>query len=708
MFSKAVCLFTIAILFLHAGSIDAARAQEKKADKDQVVRLKAELFEVRAVVTDKRGKLIDNLGVEDFELLENNRPQRIEFFSKERLPQPAAVPSTANRPGISDSNPSRATKAPGRTVALFVDTLHLTQTSRMRVKQTLRQFIQEQLTDNDLAAVIVSGGQMGLFNQFTRDRRLLLYAVDKLAVGGQAVTGSNFTPYIAAAVQRGEPDALRVALEILRVEENLEVPPRMAEPLVRARARAVLQQAGYWRKAMLVTLRETVKRMADYPGQRIVALVTDGFSLTEDSGSYDTAELNQVISRANASGVVIYSVSAKGLMPPAMSDASNRFPTSPTLFSYLSGSERDLEQGMNALAKDTGGEAFFNSNDMKGLLKKALDNNELYYSLAYYPSSEGEGKDKYRKITLRVKGHPDYNVRAQKGYLASDLKPDPALAEQSPQRRLVQAMVAPLPTTTIGVSVSADFFESDADDRQATVQVHIDAAALEFKQQEGKASFDLDVAVFLIDSAGKLANSDSNTVRGSLTPEGLAVAKVNGLRYTARLALKPGIYQARVGVRENGTERIGTAAALVEIPDLKKNKPTMSGLFISAAEEASNQPAKNDSAWQLHNPTIKRGIPIFKKGGNLVCSFVVYNTSQGETDKEANMQVAIVRDTQVIYQGKWAPLKSNLLQQGKKGMLVGVQIKVAIDPGIYELQITVQDPKSKKPIQQSTLFEVIE
>src|SRR5215216_4311776 len=136
MLSKAVCLITITIFFLQAGAIDTVQAQEKKSNQDQVVRLKAELFEVRAVVTDKRGRLIDNLGVEDFELLENNRPQRIEFFSKERMPQPAPVPSTANRPGISESNPSRAAKAPGRTVALFVDTLHLTQMSRMRVKQT--------------------------------------------------------------------------------------------------------------------------------------------------------------------------------------------------------------------------------------------------------------------------------------------------------------------------------------------------------------------------------------------------------------------------------------------------------------------------------------------------------------------------------------------------------------------------------------------
>jgi len=55
------------------------QAQDKK-DKDQTIRLKSDLVQVRAVVTDKRGQLIGDLNKEDFELLENTRPQKYQFL----------------------------------------------------------------------------------------------------------------------------------------------------------------------------------------------------------------------------------------------------------------------------------------------------------------------------------------------------------------------------------------------------------------------------------------------------------------------------------------------------------------------------------------------------------------------------------------------------------------------------------------------------
>ena len=409
-----------------------AQTQEgsKPGPQDQVVKLKTDLFEVGAVVTDKRGKLIDDLKQEDFELLENGRPQHIEFFSKERLPQKAAA-ETPLRPPTAEANPALNPKAPGRTVVMFVDTLHLSAESQLRVRQTLRQFIQEQLTDNDLAAIILSGGQMGLFNQFTRDRRILLYAVDKMAIGGQAVHDTKFTPSIAAAVDRGDTEAIAVAIEVVKAEEMLDLPPQFARQYVEARARAILQETGHWRTLMLSTLKETVKRMAGYPGQRVIAFLSDGFSM-HSRGLYDTIELKRVISRANASGVAIYSISAKGLVPPPMFDASSRFPVSSRLSGYLSDSEKDLREGMNALAQDTGGKAFFNSNDMKGLLKQTLDDSRLYYALAYYPPNPEGGKDKTREITVRVTGHPEYEVRAQKHFLAADLKPESEAPSKTP------------------------------------------------------------------------------------------------------------------------------------------------------------------------------------------------------------------------------------------------------------------------------------
>src|SRR5258706_15987487 len=98
----------------------AYQSQKKPGDKDQV-RLKTDLFEVRAVVTDAKGRLVDSLRKEDFELLENNRPQTISFFSIEH----AATDVKSQPPSVKEnaSNPSanRAVASAGRTIVLFVD-----------------------------------------------------------------------------------------------------------------------------------------------------------------------------------------------------------------------------------------------------------------------------------------------------------------------------------------------------------------------------------------------------------------------------------------------------------------------------------------------------------------------------------------------------------------------------------------------------------
>jgi hypothetical protein len=389
-----------------------------------------------------------------------------------------------------------------------------------------------------------------------------------------------------------------------------------------------------------------------------------------------------------------------------MFDASLRTPTSPAYYSYSSASEEDLKQGLHALAKDTGGEVFFNTNDLTGTLKKVVDNNEVYYAIAYYPETKG-GKDKYRRISVRLKNHPDYKVRTQKGYLTSDLMPEKAVAAETPQKRLVNAIVSPLPVTAIGITASADFLETDGDDSQATVQVHIDATTIEYKEEFGRHTFDLDLLIFIFDESGKVAETINHELRGTLTPGRLALAKQNGFRYTTRVKLKPGQYQVRAGAREMGGERVGTATAFLEIPDLKKKKLAISGLFLSEAEAQGDQAAKQGENLDFFTAKVVRGVPVFKKGANLICSFIAYNTdAENEKDSEAMMQLVLTRDGQPVHEGEWKPIKSNLLARGETGSLVGLQLKLTVAPGLYELGIKVKEPKSKKFVQQAVLFEV--
>ena len=93
--TNALC-FSLLACTLSAQPADLAR-------QDQPVRLKADLIEVRAVVTDGNDRVVDNLKAEDFELLENGRPQQINFFSLERVGSERVAP-----PGVAVATAKRS------------------------------------------------------------------------------------------------------------------------------------------------------------------------------------------------------------------------------------------------------------------------------------------------------------------------------------------------------------------------------------------------------------------------------------------------------------------------------------------------------------------------------------------------------------------------------------------------------------------------
>ncbi|HWN97769.1 MAG TPA: VWA domain-containing protein [Blastocatellia bacterium] len=693
------------LLFALILTVSAPRqspAQAKQGEKDQTIKLSTELIEVRAVVADRQGKLIDGLTKEDFEVLENGRPQAISFFSIGRVAGKGDRVSVADNEALKTGRVS-SQESPARTVALFADTLHLSTISLLAMKQALRRYVDQQLSDQDLVALIPTTGTLGLAGQFTRDRRLLRYAIEKLGPG-PASNDSYFTPYLAAMVDRDDQDALRVATSIVEAEDRIPPPPSY----VRGRARQILSEAGYQSRATLLTLKAVAEAMAGLPGQRLIVLFSDGFTLWDGGGHINTSDVQSVVSRAVRSGVTIYSIDAKGLQPPAGFDASRpSMGSNPRIMSYISASENDLRDGLNALARDTGGEPFFNTNDLTGALQKALDNNRIYYSLAYYPSG-GNEKKAFRQIGVKVKTHPDYKVRTQKGYLASDVNKEKKEEQtQTPQQRLVHAIVAPLPVTTLGLVVEADYLESEADESQVSLHVSIDGEGLEYREQDGRYVFAMDVATMVFDASGNRVDGRSETINGNLLPERLALAKRTGYRYSRRFTLKPGLYQIRVGAREVNTDRIGTGWASVEVPNLARMKLTLSSILL--LDSSGDRPTS--SAKAAMDPVSSRfvqGIRFYRKADFLTYYFRIYcDLAKANPEADLQMQAGIFQGEKAAAQGNWQPVSARVLGKDKKSIAAGEEIKLGnLDAGVYELRIFVKDSASKRTVRQSVVFGV--
>lgn len=703
MFShRAIPPLLVAVVLACLTQGVAAQQQQPtppKPDEEDIIRVKTDLVQVRAVVTDRKGQLIDNLKQEDFEILENGVPQTVSFFTLERILNgtTAPIPDRSNPTVSVPSKEPLAARKPVRSIVLFVDTLHLSAVSLIRAKQQLKQFVDQLITDQDLVAIVTTSDSLGVLQQFMRDRRMLKYAIDKISLFNQS--SSFFTPYLAARVRNEDQEALGVAMQIMTKEEyggTMSPPPGV----VRGRAKQILEQESVMRRSTLQTLKAVSERISDLPGQRMIAFMSDGFTLFDEGGS-ERDDFTAATSRAARSGVVIYSFSPQGLTTPLEYTAAA--PIGGINFGmYMSQSQMDQQDLLRNLAADTGGQAYINSNDIAGQFKKMLDSNSIYYAFAYYPQ-DTIGK-KFRNLKVRVKNHPEYNVRTQRGYQPA--KEAETEVATTPQQKLFKAMISPLPVTTLGVTSSASFLEREDDDAQVTLQIHLDGKLLQYPLEEQKYSLHCEAAVVIFDRSGKLSTSFADPITAALTAEQLEKGKVNGYRYNKRLKLVPGLYQIRIGVRDVKGGLIGTSMSWVTVPDLQNKKLTLSGLFLG--KEHQEDSVQTTTAEQKSvGPSLIPGPASFKTREPIFYRFVLYNTL-GDADAAASLtiRVEVLQSGTTIYAGKWEPIGPRIVRSNKNGIELGGQMKMDIAPGVYTLRVTVKDTKSKHSAEQAIDLEL--
>jgi len=739
----------------------AVQTKPEEKPEDQRIKVRTELMEVRAVVTDRDGRIVENLAKDDFELLENGQPQEISFFSVSQVEsersESAAVKETGEPERATGQRPikERLSEPPVRTTLLYVDSLHLSFTSLNSVKQALRRFINERLTEQDMVALATSGQTLGLAQQFTRNKQILNYAIEQIRLGPVRFE-SLFTPYLAADVLADREDGMRLAVEIVRQEQNTECPCSLMCSLAYNKALQILAEDSFSRRNTLSILKDVASQMTDLPGKRMIVIFSDGFSMRDIHGNIYDNEIQSVISRAVRSGVVIYSIDAKGLRPPPIIDASRRLinpnafvgaetairltdpsavpaygttpdytivdarcpndPPDPRCFSPYAGQleatvntfEHEMLDGLSSVAKETGGKMFTDTNDLSGALGRAFDANRFYYVLSYYLPVHSDNLA-FREIKVRVRDHPEYSVRTARGFSLPDLAAKmEADSVKTPQQHLLRIMNEALPVTDLGVSARADFVEMEDDDKQVSLTVSFDGDRFEYREEGQHNIVELEILYVVYDSSGKQMEGTSALVEGRLTPDRLKQAQTHGFRFSRRLMLNPGVYQARIGVREVGTDRMGTATAWMEVPELAQDKLEMSSLILSNPLDRTPMDTEGMDVSELEQIRMVQSIPLFERGDFFDYSFRVYQGLQASERTDVEWMPELFREGRRIREGDWVPISIETGDLDSKGWFdVYGEVDISeFDSGVYELRVSVRDSRSDKTVQRATVFSV--
>ena len=725
-FLALACLATALLLCLLVDSpVGHGQTNGRVQDQSDVLRVYTEIVQTDVMVFDKQGRFVDGLKSSDFELRIDGAPKQVEFFEKVTAGSiNEEMQIAAARGSARAQSPSTKAPAPldrGRPIFFYVDDLHLDLPAWQATQKLIKHFIDNEMRQNDEAAIASASGQIGFLQQMTDNKAVLRMALERLKV----------RPYSVRDFERPtmtESQALLLTnydyeLTNYFIETTIRLNPGMtrdtAASLVDVRARALAKESGAVATNTLIGLEALIKSANALPGRKLIFFISGGF-LLDDRNSDSRNRLLRVTSAAARSGVVIYSMDARGLVA-TLGDisAQTEFDVSGTLQRANSGELHASQDGLSALAADTGGKAVFNTNSLEPGLGRALKETSTYYLLAWKPDQKSQ-QSKFRRIEVKVVGRPDLTVQVRRGFFDREPEaPKTAKSEKSgnekkaaevlksPEAELRKEILAPYPARDIPVALNLTYLNNAPKGVMLSTALEVANEFFSFVPANEKYNALVTVAGSVFDDKGNVGAGFSNRV--TIQSPSLESIKDGGdLTYGYPVYIKPGLYQVRVGVRDERTGRSGTAHGWIEIPDLFVGQLALSSLMLGsrkATPETTNASAISDT---LPNPVALSIDHRFSPDGFLRFMVLVYNAALAPTDSRPDIavQVQIVRDEQPVTTTALKKISVEGISDLTKIPYAAEVSLNGLPAGRYLLQVSVVDRISKKSASQQTRFEI--
>ena len=725
-----VCLLAWLLLCApvgHGQNPNAAQPGPQRQGQPEVLRVYTDLVQTDVMVFDKQGHFVNGLKSSDFELRIDGQPKPVEFFEKitagsiDEESQIAAARGASTRlEGNKSNGPAPLDR--GRPIFFYVDDMHMDLPSLVATRKLIARFIDKEMGQNDEAAIASANGQIGFLQQLTDNKAVLRAALARLKLRPYAVRDYERPPmseYQGLRITQGDADIMGYFVDAT-LRENPGMTAETAEAIVASRARALVQQGAYITVSTFTGLEGLVRSANKLPGRKLVFFVSGGF-LIDDLNSDLRYRLQRITSAAARSGVVIYSIDARGLIA-SLTDASD--PGQPDPSGRLQrGAMSEIsatQDGMNALASDTGGKATFNTNALEPSLRRALNETSNYYLLAWKPDTQTQQTSKFRHIEVKVIGKPNLIVQVRRGFFDQEPETvkksakasksrttkarDESEAARAPEVELRKVMTAPYPDRGIPISLSLNYIHTPGKGALLSTVLQAPNEFFSFEPVNGKPTAVVTVAGTVFDDKGNPGAAFSNRVTIA-APSAEAAREGHDLTYGYPVYVSPGLYQVRVGVRDEKTGRTGTAHGWIEIPDLSSGQLALSSLLMGLRA----QPEISTASTERNVPLVDLSVAHnFSANGYLRFLVIVYNAAIASTDAKPDVaiQVQLVRDNQPV-------VTAALKKVAVKDLVDLTRIPYAAElslsglpPGRYVLHVTVVDRVAKKSASQETRFDL--
>ena len=440
---------------------------------------------------------------------------------------------------------------------------------------------------------------------------------------------------------------------------------------------------------VLATLRRTLAALAQGRGRKSILLYSRGF--LEDSD----ATAREVAAAAREANAAVYFIDARGLQAqPGTLTAADPGTPNPSDFGQTGFEAGVMESGgAQALAEETGGLSFRNTNDLGAAGARVAGESRAYYLLGFQPRAGKKPGDWHQlKVAVTREG---LTVRTRKGYTLSASTGSPA-REAPAAGKPAAVMTAALDSseTADGIPLRAMAFVFEPRPKKRTrvlVAAEFDARGLRVEGSGGGRTARLLFSVAVTHRDTGVMEESHEQVEMRL-PEG----EVAGWRSLAReFDLAAGVAQARVVLRDPRAGIMGAVSHRFEVPSpdaLRLTTPILTNR-VERGEGADDKPRAAIA--------IDR---VFRPGGLLYCEFEVLGAPADPVLRAPRVSAGVeirAADGRIVRKAEPTPIATDL--RGRLVRLIGIGMD-GLPEGDYELVLDARDEVSGTHIERHEPF----
>src|SRR3989440_10303697 len=611
---KTFSIFTAAGLLLQAAAPVMAQQSGQTGRNEARIQVGGELVLVKVVAHHKKGNLVRDLKKGDFTVFEDGKKQEISTFDFENVDQLAtagaaeAIVSGAAGPGrllrsVKKAAPSLDARD-RRLILLFFDFSAMDPEQIERSVDAAKKFVDTKMQPADLMALVSLATNMRVDLDFTDEKTKLLAALTAYNSGqGQGFENGNTGSAEGAAETSGAFSADDTDFNTFSADRKL------------------------------LALQSLMQALGKLPQKKSLIYFSNGITQT---GADNQSAVRAATAAAVKANVSIYSMDIRGLQafPPGGGAQSASLHgqsaySGAAVLNDLNGNAASQET-LATLSSDTGGKAFFDSNDFGSVFSQVQKDSSAYYVLGF--TSNNPLKDgRFRRLKVQV-NRPDLKLDFRSGYYTG--RDFEHLNRTDREQQLEDELGAQLPRVDVPLYAGTAFFRKDDSHYYLAVSLVVAGSQIPFVTEKEKDNATIDI-IGEVREGGKFPVGHlRDTVK--LAVNSAQEVRRKNVTYNTGFVLAPGTYHLKLGIRENQTGRMGSFETDVQIPDLRKTPLKMSSVVVSSLRApVTNKKNGANPLIRDHMELVPNVTHVFAPDQHLYLQYEVYDAAKGKNTAPA-------------------------------------------------------------------------